>query len=84
MPKIHRDRPPTNRFDTVTPETHTVVVTGFAASEARLTAEIDRSLARRKVPPRAASKAKWVTYAEAIGIDASGTKAQIIARVTNG
>ncbi len=83
MPKIHRDRPPTNRYDPVVPETHSVTVTGPIASETELAAEIDRSLARREMPPRAAGKAEWVAYAEAVGIDASGTKAQIVERVRN-
>ncbi len=83
MPKIHRDRPPTNRYDPVVPETHSVTVTGFVGSEAQLATEIDRSLTRRNPPPRSASKAKWVAYAEAVGIDASGTKAQIVERVRN-
>jgi hypothetical protein len=32
-------------------------------------------------PVKKAGKAKWVAYAEAISVDSSGTKAQIIARV---
>jgi hypothetical protein len=79
MPKIHRDRPPTNVANQVS-----FTVSGFVGSEAQLAAEIDRSLARRKVPPRSANKAKWVAYAKALGVDASGTKGQIIERVTGG
>ncbi len=84
MPKIHRDRPPTNAAAQESPETHGITVSGFVGSEVQLAAEIDRSLTRRKVPPRSANKARWVAYAETVGIDASGTKAQIIERVTNG
>lgn len=82
MAKIHRIRPPTNAA--APPETHGITVSGLVGSEVELVAVIERSLTRRKVPPRSASKAKWVAYAEAIGIDASGTKAQIVERVRNG
>ena len=72
MPKIHRDRPPTNRYDVQvsTPEPEA------PQPPARL---VDYS----SPPPRAAGKAEWVAYAEAVGIDASGTKAQIVERVRN-
>ena len=65
MPKIHRDRPPTNRYDV--PEPPPDPDTGQPPS----------------LPPRAAGKAEWVAYAEAVGIDASGTKTQIVERVRN-
>lgn len=32
-------------------------------------------------PPLSANKPRWVAYAEALGLDSSGTKDQIIARV---
>lgn len=32
-------------------------------------------------PPRSANKARWVDYADALGVDSSGTKDQIIARL---
>ncbi len=64
MPKIHRDRPPTNRYDVPEPSPE---------PEAQ----------PPSLPPRAAGKAKWVAYADSIGIDASGTKAQIVERVRN-
>lgn len=31
-------------------------------------------------PADSASKAEWVAYAEAVGVDSSGTRAQIVAR----
>ncbi len=65
MPKVHRDRPPTNRYD--------VVVEPPPEPEAQ----------PPSLPPRAAGKAEWMAYAEAVGIDASGTKAQIVERVRN-
>ncbi len=62
MPKIHRDRPPTDSINNPR-------VTVTVAPE----------------PPLcSAHKARWVAYAEAVGVDSSGTKAQIIARVTSG
>ncbi len=62
MPKIHRDRPPTDSInDPATPAT--------IAPEP---------------PLRSAVKARWVAYAEAVGVDSSGTKAQIIKRVSSG
>lgn len=32
-------------------------------------------------PPRSAAKGEWIAYAEALGADATGTKAQIIERL---
>ena len=32
-------------------------------------------------PAQSADKAKWVAFAEAVGVDSSGSKAQIIKRV---
>ncbi len=62
MPKIHRDRPPTDSInDPVTP----VIVVPDP-------------------PAPSALKARWVAYAEAIGVDSSGTKPQIIKRVSRG
>jgi len=84
MPKSHRDRPPTNRYAPVVSETHGVTVTGSSGSETELAAEIDRLLIRRNPPSRAASKEEWVAYAESVGVDASGTKAEIVERVRNG
>ena len=68
MPKIHRDRPPTNRYDPVVSEP---------------SPEPEAPQSPSSPPPRAAGKAKWVAYAEAVGIDASGTKTQIVERVRN-
>ncbi len=62
MPKIHRDRPPTDSINTP-------AVTVAAAPEP---------------PANSALKARWVAYAEAIGVDSSGTKPQIIKRVSHG
>ncbi len=62
MPKIHRDRPPTDSINTP-------AVTATVVPEP---------------PARSAVKARWVAYAEAIGVDSSGTKAQIIKRVSSG
>ncbi len=62
MPKIHRDRPPTDSINTP-------AVTATVAPEP---------------PANSALKARWVAYAEAIGVDSSGTKAQIIKRVSRG
>ena len=73
MPKSHRDRPPTNRYDPVVPETSP------DPEASQPPAQVDPSL-----PPRAADKAEWVAYAESVGIDASGTKTQIVERVRNG
>ena len=70
MPKIHRDRPPTNRYDV--PE-----------SSPEPEAQPPTPVVDTGPPPRAAGKAEWVAYAEAVGIDASGTKAQIVERVRN-
>lgn len=69
MPKIHRDRPPTNRFD--------------VTSAPALPQEPAESSASGppQMPARSARKPAWVAYAEAVGADSSGTKAQIIARV---
>jgi len=69
MPKIHRDRPPTNRYDPVVPKPS-------PEPEGPPTPVVDPS-----PPPRAAGKAEWVAYAESVGIDASGTKAEIVERV---
>ena len=71
MPKIHRDRPPTNRYDPVVPE---------PSPEP----EAPQPPAQIAPPSRAADKAEWVAYAESVGIDASGTKTQIVERVRNG
>ncbi len=61
MPKIHRDRPPTDNTNiNPVPAAPTVVP---------------------EPPASSALKARWVTYARAIGVDSSGTKAQIIKRV---
>ena len=68
MPKIHRDRPPTNRYDPVVPEP---------------SPEPEAPQSPSSPPPRAAGKAEWVAYAESVGIDASGTKTQIVERVRN-
>ncbi len=68
MPKVHRDRPPTNRYDVPEPSPE---------SESEAVVEVS-------LPPRAAGKAEWVAYAESVGIDASGTKTQIVERVRNG
>ncbi len=62
MPKIHRDRPPTDSINTP-------VVTVTDVPEP---------------PANSAVKARWVAYAEAIGVDSSGTKPQIIRRVSRG
>ncbi len=88
MPKIHRDRPPTNRYDQTSQKTSRITVTGSVGSETELAAQIDQALSTRTritpdPPPRSASKAKWVAYAESVGIDASGTKTQIVERVRN-
>ena len=64
MPKIHRDRPPTNRYDIVAPP--------------------EPEPEAPQPPPRTALRSVWVAYAESLGVDASGTKPQIITRVTNG
>ena len=56
MPKIHRDRPPTNRFT-------------------------DPVLEPPQPPAASAFKDEWVAYAKALGIDSTGTKVQIMARV---
>ncbi len=69
MPKSHRDRPPTNRYDPVVP------------SEPE--PEVPQPSAQIDPPPRAADKTEWVAYAESVGIDASGTKTQIVERVRN-
>ena len=73
MPKSHRDRPPTNRYD-VQPEPESEAPQPPAPID-----QVDPS-----PPPRAADKAEWVAYAESVGIDASGTKTQIVERVRNG
>ncbi len=65
MPKIHRDRPPTNRYDVQ-----------VSAPEPEPEAP--------PLPARLDRKELWVAYAEAIGIDASGTKTEIVERVRNG
>lgn len=62
MPKIHRDRPPTN----ATTDIVTLVPPRVELPDP---------------PARSARKTEWVAYAKAIGVDSSGTKAQIIARV---
>ncbi len=62
MPKIHRDRPPTD-----------------AINNPRVTVAV-----APEPPAPSALKARWVAYAKAVGVDSSGTKAQIIARVTSG
>ncbi len=62
MPKIHRDRPPTD-----------------AINNPRVTVTV-----APEPPANSALKARWVAYAEAIGVDSSGTKAQIIRRVSRG
>ncbi len=62
MPKIHRDRPPTDSINIP-------AVTVTAVPEP---------------PANSAHKARWVAYAEAVGVDSSGTKAQIIERVDRG
>jgi hypothetical protein len=65
MPKIHRLRAPTSRFDIV--------------------AQVPPRAPEPEVPPpRSALKSVWVAYAKSLGVDATGTKGQIIARVTNG
>ncbi len=74
MPKIHRDRSPTNRYDPVVPEPESEPEAPQPPAQV-----VDPIL-----PPRAADKAEWVAYAESVGIDASGTKAQIVERVRNG
>ena len=74
MPKIHRDRPPTNRYD--------VVVAG-PPPEPDPEAVAEAAVETSQPPPRAADKTEWVTYAESVGIDASGTKAEIVERVRN-
>lgn len=89
MPKIHRDRPPTNRFVSASEKTSLITVTGSVGSETELAAQIAQALSASLVvdsspPPRSADKAKWVAYAESVGIDTSGTKAQIVERVRNG
>lgn len=71
MPKIHRDRPPTNRYDPV-------------VQEPTPKPEAPQMVVGLSPPPRAAGKAEWVTYAESVGVDASGTKTQIVERVRNG
>lgn len=71
MPKIHRDRSPTNRYDPV-------------VSEPEPEPEALQPPTQIALPPRSADKAEWVAYAESVGIDASGTKAQIVERVRNG
>ncbi len=77
MPKIHRDRPPTNRYDVVVPEPEPETEPGPEAPQPPT--QVDDP----SPPPRAAGKAEWVAYAESVGIDASGTKAQIVERVRN-
>ena len=78
MPKVHRDRPPTNRYDQTSQKPSRDTVTESIGSETELV-QIDQA-----PPPRAADKEEWVAYAESVGIDASGTKAQIVERVRNG
>ncbi len=70
MPKIHRDRPPTNAADVVAQVPPQAPTDEFFVSE---------PVPIR--PARKASKSAWVAYAAALGADASGTKAQIIKRV---
>ncbi len=89
MPKIHRDRPPTNRYDQTSEKTSRITVTGSVGSETELAAQIDQALSASLIvdpspPPRSAGKAEWVAYADSVGIDASGTKTQIVERVHNG
>ncbi len=74
MPRIHRDRPPTNRYD---------VQVSAPEPEPEAPQSPPQMVDVPPPPPRAAGKAEWVAYAESIGIDASGTKAQIVARVRN-
>ena len=68
MPKIHRDRPPTNRYD---------VVAQVPQPEPESEAET------LQPPSRTALRSVWVVYAESLGVDSSGTKLQIIARVVD-
>ena len=69
MPKIHRDRPPTSRFD---------IVAQVPPRAPEPEAEVPQP------PPRLALRSVWVAYAKTIGVDATGTKGQIIERVTDG
>ncbi len=68
MPKIHRDRPPTSRFDIV----------------AQVPPRAPKPEPAEAPPPRLALKSVWVAYAKSLGLDATGTKGQIMERVTNG
>ncbi len=68
MPKIHRDRPPTNAGDII----------------AQVPPRAPEPEPAEAPPPRSALRSVWVAYAESLGVDATGTKAQIIARVTDG
>ena len=69
MPKIHRDRPPTNRYDPVVSEP---------------SPEPEAPSTSASPPSRSADKAEWVAYVESVGLDSSGTKTQIVERVRNG
>ncbi len=85
MPKSHRDRPATNRFDPVVQE---LMVSEPPpepeAPEPEAPPPPPQMVVDSSPPPRQADKAEWVAYAESIGIDASGTKTEIVGRVRNG
>ncbi len=66
MAKIHRDRPPTNRAGDII---------------AQVPPRVPKMEPAEAPPPKSALKPVWVAYAKSQGLDATGTKAQIIARV---
>ncbi len=70
MAKIHRDRPPTNAAGDI------IAQVPPRAPEPESVAEAP--------PPRSAFRSVWVAYAKSLGFDATGTKGQIIERVTDG
>lgn len=80
MPKAHRGRPPTFR-----PEPETAIPGQTQDEEAGEVGSLDSAGSDTPPPlakPKAkAPKAEWVAYAESIGVDSSGSKAQIRKRV---
>ncbi len=71
MPKNHRDRPPTYSYPVG------VLVDAQPAATADEPPE-DTALQDLSPPAASATRAKWVDYATAIGVDVAGlTKAQI-------